>query len=145
MTTLRRRSSYCTRRRGQVTVEFALLLVVQLFMFLIPLQFMIVAFADSVNAYSGHLAARSNAVHQDCQAAAARFFKRVYGRPDWQTPPAIERLGRDTCLSLDEVPLDMPWVGRAMSAAGKLTVASKVSVFQELRGDSGDNAARDGH
>jgi len=143
MTTLRRRALRCGRRRGQVTVEFALLLVVQLFMFLIPLQFMIVAFADSVNAYSGHLAARSNAVHQDYRTATARFFKRVYGTPKWQVRPAIERLGRDTCLSLDEVPLDMPWVGRAMSASGQLTVASKVSIYRESREDSGDNAARD--
>lgn len=144
MTPLRRRISRRTRRRGQVTVEFALLLVVQLFMFLMPLQFMIVAFADSVNAYSGHLAARSSAVHENYRAATAQFFERVYGTPEWQTAPTISRLGPDTCLSEDEVPLDLPWVGRAMSATGKLTVASKVSIFQELRDDPGDNAARSG-
>lgn len=141
----KRLSGRKSRSRGQASVEFALLLVIQLFFFLMVVQFVIIAVADSVNTYSGHVAARANAVHRSPFLAATIWNSRVYRAPRWRIPPLVRREGRHTVVSTQYIPLEMPGVARALSPTRTLALRARTTIYREARYDRGDNRTLDGY
>ena len=88
-------------------MEFALLLVLQLFFLLVVIQFMIICVADSINTYSSFVGARAQAVHKSPQLASAFWVMRVYNAPMWRIPPLVTSPDESSVVSRYSVPLEM--------------------------------------